>query len=121
MIGAEFTVKIHKRYSLACSVSSHPENLNRIKWQRCTPNLKKDGCDSYGQKVPIAEVVRMSTNVTNRQRFDVYINGTLVIKKVLPVDDGEMFICYAWILYVQIKNFTAILNIAKGYAYLSVI
>ena len=63
----------------------------------------------------------MSKNKTYSQRFDVYINGTLVIKKVLPVDDGVMFICYASIFYVQIKNFTAILNIAKGYAYLSVI
>ena len=125
MIGAdhEFTVKIHQRYLLACSESNdlRPGNFKHIDWYRCSPNLKKDGCDSDGKTVLIVQVkFTRETKVYNRD-FDVYTNGTLVIKRVLPMDDGEMFVCSAFVRYIKRANFTVILNIAKGDAYISVI
>ena len=118
MIGAdsEFTVKIHQRYLLACSESNdlRPGNFKYIDWYRCSPNLKKDGCDSDGKTVLIVQVkFTRETKVYNRD-FDVYTNGTLVIKKVLPMDDGVKFICVAKKDYVGRKTWITILNITKG-------
>ena len=61
----------------------------------------------------------MTETIVNNPNFDVYINGTLVIKKVLPVDDGKMVICIAWDRLIRRKRSTTILNIAKGDVYKS--
>ena len=53
--------------------------------------------------------------------FDVYTNGTLVIIKALPTDDGMMFKCFAVVNTIGREHFTAILNIVKGDVYISVI
>ena len=51
--------------------------------------------------------------------FEVYTNGTLVIKKVLPADDGKWFICIAQKTFIGNDNSTTILHIAKGDIYIS--
>ena len=61
----------------------------------------------------------MTETIVDNPNFDVYINGTLVIKKVLPVDDGKMFICIAWDRLIGRKRSTTILNITKGNVYKS--
>ena len=61
----------------------------------------------------------MTETIVDNPNFDVYINGTLGIKKVLPVDDGKMFICIAWDWPIGRKRSTTILNIAKGDVYKS--
>ena len=120
MIGAdrEFTVKIHQRYLLACSESSDPGNLKDIEWYHCSPGLEKDGCDKGGKQFLIAQVKNMREKNTYNPNFDVYTNGTLVIKKVLPMDDGVMFICSARVRFLRKESFTTILNIAKGDVYM---
>ena len=55
----------------------------------------------------------MTETVADNPNFDVYINGTLVIKKVLPVDDRKMFFCIAWERLMGRKKSTTILNIPK--------
>ena len=121
-IGAdrEFPVKIHERFLLPCSVTAEPEKLKHIDWYRCSPNLKKDGCVKDGKMVLIAQVKKMEDK-NAEPNFDVYTNGTLVIIKALPTDDGMMFKCSAFVKSIGRKKFTAILNIAKGDVYISVI
>ena len=51
--------------------------------------------------------------------FEVYTNGTLVIKKVLPADDGKWFICISQKMFIGKENSTTILHIAKGDIYIS--
>ena len=120
LIGAdrELTVKIHQRYLLACSESSNPGHLKDIDWYHCSPNLKRDGCDRGGKQFVIAQVRNMREKKTYNRNFDVYTNGTLVIKKVLPMDDGVMFICSARVRFLRKESFTTILNIAKGDVYM---
>ena len=55
----------------------------------------------------------MTETIVDNPNFDVYINGTLVIKKVLPVDDRKMFFCIAWERLIGRKRSTTILNIPK--------
>ena len=52
--------------------------------------------------------------------FDVYTNGTLVIKMVQPTDDGVLFICSAEKYYAERIQIPTILNIAQGDAYICV-
>ena len=115
-IGAdrEFLVKIHERCLLPCSVPTDPRKLKHIDWYRCSPNLKKDGCDSDGKTVLIVQVKFTKETKVYNPDFDVYTNGTLVIKKALPMDDGIMFKCSALVRSIGRENFTAILNIARG-------
>ena len=115
-IGAdrEFLVKIHERCLLPCSVPTDPRKLKHIDWYRCSPNRKKDSCANDGKMVMIAQVKFMREREVFEQNFDVYTNGTLVIKKALPMDDGIMFKCSALVRSIGRENFTAILNIARG-------
>ena len=103
---------------LACSESSDPGNLKDIDWYYCSPGLEKDGCDKGGKQFLIAQVKNMREKNTYNPNFDVYTNGTLVIKKVLPMDDGVMFICSARVRFLRKESFTTILNIAKGDVYM---
>lgn len=48
-----------------------------------------DDCEHDLDKFWIAHVQNMTETITDNPNFDVYINGTLVIKKVLPVDGGK--------------------------------
>ncbi|XP_066024245.1 neural cell adhesion molecule 1-like isoform X4 [Pocillopora verrucosa] len=109
----EFLVKIHERCLLPCSVPTDPRKLKHIDWYRCSPNLKKDSCANDGKMVMIAQVKFMREREVFEQNFDVYTNGTLVIKKALPMDDGIMFKCSALVRSIGRENFTAILNIAR--------
>ena len=63
----------------------------------------------------------MTETIPNNPNFEVYTNGTLVIKKVLPVDDGKIFICVAEERHIGRKRSTTILHIEKGDVYISVI
>ena len=99
---------------LPCSVPTDPRKLKHIDWYRCSPNLKKDSCANDGKMVMIAQVKFMREREVFEQNFDVYTNGTLVIKKALPMDDGIMFKCSALVRSIGRENFTAILNIARG-------
>ena len=63
----------------------------------------------------------MTETIPNNPNFEVYTNGTLVIKKVLPVDDGKMFICVAEERHIGKKRNRTILHIEKGDVYISVI
>ena len=105
---------------LPCSVPTDPGKLKHIDWYRCSPNLKKDGCVNDGKIVLIAQVKNM-TDKGAEPNFDVYTNGTLVIIKALPTDDGMMFKCFAVVNTIGRERFTAILNIVKGDVYISVI
>ena len=78
-----------------------------------------DDCEHDLDKFWIAHVQNMTETITDNPNFDVYINGTLVIKKVLPVDGGKMFVCIAWEGLMGRKRSTTILNIAKGDVYKS--
>ena len=119
MIGAdpEFTVKILERKLLACSVASDPGNLKHVNWYLCSSNLEKNGCDSDGEMVLIAQVKTRRggkrKNVLD-QNFDVYDNGTLVIKEVIAKYDGKMFLCFATVDFKGRNSSPAILNIDEG-------
>ena len=56
----------------------------------------------------------MKETIADNPNFDVYTNGTLLIKKVLPVDDGKMFICKTWKTLEGTGGSTTILKIKKG-------
>ena len=115
MIVAEVTVKIHERLLLSCPAVSDPENVKRIDWHRCSTYDCKHELD----KSQIARVQNMRVTVPDRN-FEVYTNGTLVIKKVLPADDGKWFICIPQKMFIgEEKNSTTILRIAKGDIYIS--
>ena len=118
-IGAELevTVKLHERYLLACSAVSDPENVKHIGWYRCS----RIDCEQHWDEFLIAHVQNMTETIPNNPNFEVYTNGTLVIKKVLPVDDGKIFICVAKERHIGIKRSTTILHIEKGDVYISVI
>ena len=126
MIGADpgFTVKVLERKLLACSVASDPGNLKHVSWYLCSSNPEKDGCDSDGKTILIAQVRstggKKHKNVPD-QKFDVYDNGTLVIKEVIAEYDGKMFLCSAWVDLKERDSFAAILNIAEGDVCISVI
>ena len=63
----------------------------------------------------------MTETIPNNPNFEVYTNGTLVIKKVLPVDDGKIFICVAEERHIGRKRSTTILHVDEGNVYTSVI
>ena len=113
----EVTVKLHERYLLACSAVSDPENVKHIGWYRCS----RIDCEQHWDEFLIAHVQNMTETIPNNPNFEVYTNGTLVIKKVLPVDDGKIFICVAKERHIGIKRSTTILHIEKGDVYISVI
>ena len=115
MIVAEVTVKIHERLLLSCSAASDPENVKRIDWYRCSTYH----CKNEWLKYRIARVQNMSVTVPD-SNFEVYTNGTLVIKKVLPADDGKWFICIPQMMHVgRERSTTILLHIAKGDIYTS--
>ena len=117
MIGAEVTIKIHERLLLSCSAFSDPENVQHIGWYRCST----DDCEHHWNKFRIAHVKNTKVTIADDPDFDVYTNGTLVIKMVQPMDDKKMFICKAQKNLIEMTRFTTILNIAKGIVYISVI
>ncbi|XP_058973173.2 protein sidekick-2-like isoform X1 [Pocillopora verrucosa] len=106
---AKVTVKIHERRLLSCSTSSDPENVKHIGWYRCYT----DDCANDWDKFRIAHVKNMRVTIPDNPNFEVYTNGTLVIKKVLPVDDRKMFICIAQKTLIGRERSTTILHIAK--------
>ena len=114
MTGAkiEVTVKIHERYLLACSAYSGRGNDTHISWYRCSTY------DCWDQFM-IAHVNNKET-IADDPNFNVYTNGTLVIKKVLPVYDGNNFICRVTEMHLWRKTTATILHIAKGDVYSSV-
>ncbi|RMX59446.1 hypothetical protein pdam_00015662 [Pocillopora damicornis] len=80
------TVKLHERHLLACSSFRNPENVKHISWYRCSSH----DCEHDWDRFLIAHVQNMTETISNDPNFEVYTNGTLVIKKVLPEDDGKM-------------------------------
>ena len=112
MIGAEVIVKLHERYLLQCSASSNSANV--IAWYHCsTPDCR--------DKFLIAHVQKMRMEYFVNPYFEIHSSGALVIKEVLPVDDGKLFICMTQKDQIAIKMYTTILKIAKGDVYISVI
>nr|XP_058957466.1 immunoglobulin superfamily member 10-like [Pocillopora verrucosa] len=105
---AEVTVKIYERLLLSCSAASDPGNVKRIDWHRCSTYDCKHELD----KSRIARVQNMRVTIPD-PNFEVYVNGTLVIKKVLPADDGKWFICIPQKMFIGKENSTTILHIAK--------
>ncbi|XP_022785117.1 immunoglobulin superfamily member 10-like isoform X2 [Stylophora pistillata] len=103
------TVRIHQRYLLACSAFSDQESVKDIGWYRCTTN----DCEHEWDKHRIAHVQNMRETISDNPNFEVYTNGTLVIKRVLPVDDGKVFICIANRKYVGKKQSNTNLSVAK--------
>ena len=114
LIVAEVTVKIYERLLLSCSAASDPGNVKRIDWHRCSTYDCKHELD----KSRIARVQNMRVTIPD-PNFEVYANGTLVIKKVLPADDGKWFICIPQKMFIGKENSTTILHIAKGDIYIS--
>ena len=114
MIGAEVIVQINQTILLACSASSNSENVG---WYRC----RTADCESKWDNSRIARVERMREPFVDNTDFDIYVNGTLVIKRVKAVDDGKLFICKAKRNLTGVETSTTILKIAKGDVYMSVI
>ena len=117
MIGAEVTVQINQTILLACSASSNSENVEHIGWYRC----RTADCESKWDNSRIARVERMRKPIVDNPNFDIYVNGTLVIKRVIAVDNGKLFICKAKRNLTGVETSTTILKIAKGDVYMSVI
>ena len=120
LIGAELqvTVKVYEKFLLACPSFSDRGNVREIKWYRCSP--RNNDCDTDWRDFQIAYVDSMNETKADIPNFDVYTNGTLVIKMVQPTDDGVMFICSAEKYYAERIQNTTILNIAQGDAYICV-
>ena len=116
MIGAEreVTAKIHERFLLPCPTFSDPENVTSIGWYGCS----NDDCEHDWNKFLIAYVENMTDTIADNPNFELHTNHTLVIKKVLPVDDGKMFICIVKEKLVGRSMSTTILHIAKGNIYI---
>lgn len=106
---AEVTVKIHERRLLPCSESSDLENVEHIGWFRCSTA----DCELNWNKLRIAHVQNVEETIADNPDFDVFTNGTLLIRKVLPVDDGKMFICKTQKTFEGVGGSTTILNIKK--------
>ena len=104
------TVRIHQRYLLACSAFSDQESVKDIGWYRCTTN----DCEHEWDKHRIAHVQNMRETISDNPNFEVYTNGTLVIKRVLPVDDGKIFHCSAETNTKTHISSTTRLSITKG-------
>lgn len=117
MIGAEVTVQINQTIVLACSAANNSENVEHIGWYRC----RTADCESKWDNSRIARVERMRKPIVDNPNFDIYVNGTLVIKRVMAVDDGKIFICKAKRNLTGVETSTTILKIAKGDVYMSVI
>ena len=117
LIVAEVTVKIHERRLLPCSESSDLENVEHIGWFRCSTA----DCELNWNKLRIAHVRNVEETIADNPNFDVFTNGTLLIRKVLPVDDGKMFICKTQKTFEGTGGSTTILNIKKGDVYIGVI
>lgn len=111
--GAELqvTAKVYERFLLACPSFSYRGNVREIKWYRCSP--RNNDCDTDWRDFQIAYVDSMNETKADIPNFDVYTNGTLVIKMVQPTDDGVMFICSAEKYYAERIQNTTILNIAQ--------
>lgn len=111
--GAELqvTVKVYEKFLLACPSFSDRGNVREIKWYRCSP--RNNDCDNEWMNFLIAYVDSMNETEADRPNFDVYENGTLVIKMVQPTDDGVMFICSAEKYYARRIPITTVLNIAQ--------
>ena len=116
LIGAEreVTAKIHERFLLPCPTFSDPENVTSIGWYGCS----NDDCEHDWNKFLIAYVENMTDTIADNPNFELHTNHTLVIKKVLPVDDGKMFICIVKEKLVGRSMSTTILHIAKGNIYI---
>ena len=117
LIGAEVTVQINQTIVLACSAANNSENVEHIGWYRC----RTADCESKWDNSRIARVERMRKPIVDNPNFDIYVNGTLVIKRVMAVDDGKIFICKAKRNLTGVETSTTILKIAKGDVYMSVI
>ena len=99
---------------MACPAFSDPGNVNSVGWYCCSSY----DCENHWDKFLIAHVKNMRETIADNPNFEVYINGTLVIKEVLPMDDGKMFICIAKEKFIGKKRFTTILHIAEGNIYI---
>ena len=120
LIGAdrEITANIQDSCLLTCSLFGYLRNLI-VDWYRCSP--ENGPCNKDWNDIPIAHFKNMTEKIIYYPNLDIDTNGALLIKKLLPMDDGVMFICYATKAYVRRRKFTTILNIAKGDFYRSVI
>ena len=122
LIGADrevtVTVNIEDSCFLLCPPFEDLENIT-IDWYRCSP--ENGPCDKHRNHIPIVHVKNMTQKNFYYPNLDIYPDGTLVIKKLLPMDDGVKFICSATKDYVGRKTWITILNITKGDVYRSVI
>ena len=119
MIGAKVIVEIHKRHLLQCPALTNSEDVRSIAWFHCHTT----DCNSEWHKGLIArvEIEDIKKKYAVSPNFDIYFSGALVIKKVLPVHDGKLFICMVQKNLREIEMSTTILHIAKGDVYISVI
>ena len=115
MIGAKVIVEIHKRHLLQCPAATNLEDVRSVAWFYCHT------ADCYKDKDLIARVEIKGMKSVVYPNFDIHFSGALVIKKVLPVDDGKMFLCGVKKNLGEIKISTIILHLAKGDVYISVI
>ena len=115
LIGAKVIVEIHKRHLLQCPAATNLEDVRSVAWFYCHT------ADCYKDKDLIARVEIKGMKSVVYPNFDIHFSGALVIKKVLPVDDGKMFLCGVKKNLGEIKISTIILHLAKGDVYISVI
>ena len=80
-------VEIHQRVLLQSSLMQ-PENGMLIGWFSCPTH----DCNNEWDRHWIADIYfREKINIEN-PHFDAHLNGTLLIKEVLPMYDGRYFI-----------------------------
>lgn len=102
-------------YALACTqtgLTGDTGNFRNVAWYKCNTSID---CRKDWDKFRIAHIINMKDKfVDYPDLYDITNNGTLIIRKVSPKDDGKSFVCLAKLKPVGVVQYTTILRIAKG-------
>ncbi|XP_022807655.1 uncharacterized protein LOC111344674 isoform X1 [Stylophora pistillata] len=109
-------VRIHQRVSLHIP-SIQLENGTEIGWFSC-PTMS---CHLGWNEHFLADITFMTKVSVDDPNLDVYPNGTLAIKKVLPIYDGRYFIMRVHLKNRTSKAYSSQIKIDKGDVYILII
>ena len=107
---------IHQGVKLQGSLR-HPEYGMLIGWFSCPTH----DCNNEWDKHWIADIRFMEKVTLENPHFDAFLNGTLLIKKVLPMYDGRYFIMRTKMGNTGAKANIFYLKVVQGNIYILII
>lgn len=102
--------RIEKPCNIPCLLDI--PKLLHIGWYCCSTT---EECRADWDKHRVAHVEEMKyVYIDYQDKYGVELNGTLTIKKVLPEDDGKIYICRGRIQFSETVENTTMVKIIEG-------